>query len=191
MGNDAVREVRIKKFKALRKSLSQFIDLHLNDFSHLVHGENYSLTFDICFKDILLDDEADCISALRCKRKESLLPKPGNLLPELKKCCLNSNDRLKTLNKIEEQVGDVCKLTAESLKAANKQIEAVEMLTYTSNVSKNLMMDLLDLAQLDNNSFKINNQDYSLPEVIDEAFKVVGHIATSRRITLEPLILTE
>jgi hypothetical protein len=66
MGNEAVRELRCKKFKTLRTSLSKFIDLHLNDLSYLLHGETYSLTFDISFKDSLHDAETDCIKAVKC-----------------------------------------------------------------------------------------------------------------------------
>ena len=39
------------------------------------------------------------------------------------------------------------------------------------------MMDLLDLAQMENNTFKINQEYFSLTDVIDKACAVVGHIA--------------
>lgn len=65
----------------------------------------------------------------------------------------------------------------ESFKAIKKPLETIEMLTYTSNLAKNLMMDLLDLAQLENNTFKINKEVFSLFNVIKNAFMVVQHIA--------------
>lgn len=40
------------------------------------------------------------------------------------------------------------------------------MLAYTSSISKNLMMDLLDLAQADNNTFRLNEEAFSFPDVI-------------------------
>ncbi len=40
------------------------------------------------------------------------------------------------------------------------------MLTYTSKMAKNLMMDLLDLAQVENNSFKVSLAPFSLLKVI-------------------------
>ncbi len=81
MGNEAVRETRTKKFNAVRKELSKFIDIHLNDLSYFLHGENYSLTFDISFQESLVDGGSGCIRAVRCKRKEILQSKQGNLLP--------------------------------------------------------------------------------------------------------------
>ena len=44
-----------------------------------------------------------------------------------------------------------------------KQIEALNMITFTSTIAKNLMMDLLDLAQHDNNTFRVNEETFSLP----------------------------
>ena len=57
-------------------------------------------------------------------------------------------------------------LGQENLLRIKKQVEAVKMLTYTSSISKNLMMDLLDLAQVENNTFKVNEEVFSLQSVI-------------------------
>ena len=65
----------------------------------------------------------------------------------------------------------------ENLTCIKKQAEAVKMLTYTSSISNNLMMDLLDLAQANNNTFKVNEDVFSLLSIIKKAFKVVSHIA--------------
>jgi signal transduction histidine kinase len=56
------------------------------------------------------------------------------------------------------------------------------MMQYTSEVAKNLMMDLLDLAQIENNSFKITNERFSLFSAIKQAFNVVAHVATRRSV---------
>lgn len=49
---------------------------------------------------------------------------------------------------------------------------------------QNLMMDLLDLAQIENNTFKLNKAFFSLPEAITNAFQVVGHNAESKSLQL-------
>jgi len=53
---------------------------------------------------------------------------------------------------------------------------------YNSKIMKNLMMDLLDLAQMENNTFKLNKSFFSLTEVIDKACLVVNHIAHKKEI---------
>ena len=52
-------------------------------------------------------------------------------------------------------------------------------------MAKNLMMDLLDLAQLDSNTFRVNKEIFSVLTVVKDAFSVVGHIARLKEITLE------
>jgi signal transduction histidine kinase len=47
------------------------------------------------------------------------------------------------------------------------------------------MMDLLDLAQMENSTFQLNKQFFSLNDVISKAFDVVGHIASKKRVILE------
>jgi len=39
------------------------------------------------------------------------------------------------------------------------------------------MLDLLDLAQVENKTFNINKTNFSLMNVIDGAFGVVSHLA--------------
>jgi signal transduction histidine kinase len=46
------------------------------------------------------------------------------------------------------------------------------------------MMDLLDLAQMENNTFKINKANFALVDVIKDAFKVVQHSAKQKKIKL-------
>jgi hypothetical protein len=39
------------------------------------------------------------------------------------------------------------------------------------------MMDLLDLAQLENNTFKLNKEFFSMFYVIEKAFSLLSHVA--------------
>ena len=45
-------------------------------------------------------------------------------------------------------------------------IKSAQMMTYTSNIGKTLMLDLLDLAQVENSTFKLNKENFSLIQVI-------------------------
>ena len=45
---------------------------------------------------------------------------------------------------------------------------------------RNLMMDLLDLAQMEKNTFKLNKDFFSLYEVIKQAFTLVAHVANKK-----------
>ena len=57
-------------------------------------------------------------------------------------------------------------------------------LVFTSEIMHNLMMDLLDLAQLEKNTFKLNKGFFSIFDVFDKAFAVVGHLAGKKNIEL-------
>jgi signal transduction histidine kinase len=67
----------------------------------------------------------------------------------------------------------------------------IENLIDASKVAKNLMMDLLDLAQTENNTFRVNNSTISMLEVVEDAFTVVAHIAESKNVKLVPPQLKE
>lgn len=49
---------------------------------------------------------------------------------------------------------------------------------------QNLMMDLLDLAQIENNTFKLNKAFFSLPEAITQSLQVVSHNAESKKLAM-------
>lgn len=53
------------------------------------------------------------------------------------------------------------------------------------------MADLLDLAQLELNTFKLNKEFFSLFDAIEQVFSVLGHIAALKRVTLEVPQLSE
>lgn len=66
----------------------------------------------------------------------------------------------------------------------SKTLDMVRTLTYTSNMMRNLMADLLDLAQMEKNTFKLNKGFFDLFVVIQQAFTVVGHIASKKNLEL-------
>jgi signal transduction histidine kinase len=46
------------------------------------------------------------------------------------------------------------------------------------------MLDLLDLAQMENSTFKLNKEYFSVHDVINSAFGVVNHIAEKKKVEL-------
>ena len=50
---------------------------------------------------------------------------------------------------------------------------------------RNLMLDLLDLAQMESKTLKIHNEYFNLFDVIAKAFMLVQHIANEKDIKLE------
>lgn len=59
------------------------------------------------------------------------------------------------------------------------------MLRFNCEIMTNLMMDLLDLAQLENNSFKLNKVFFSLTDACKQAIQVVGHNASLKNVEIE------
>jgi signal transduction histidine kinase len=49
---------------------------------------------------------------------------------------------------------------------------------------ENLINDLLDLGNIENSAFKLQEEYFSLPEVILEAFEIVNSTATKNQIKL-------
>lgn len=58
------------------------------------------------------------------------------------------------------------------------------MMVSNSELMRNLMMDLLDLAQMEKSTFKLNENYFSLHDVIQKAFGVLGHIADRKQVQL-------
>ena len=56
---------------------------------------------------------------------------------------------------------------------------------FSSELMRNLMMDLLDLAQMENSTFKLNKGFFSIFDVINTAFILVGHVADKKKVVLE------
>ena len=65
-GNEASRDLRKKKLWILRKQLTKFTDLYLDDMSYLVDGSQHSVTLDICFDENQQLDTVECIKSIRC-----------------------------------------------------------------------------------------------------------------------------
>ena len=57
----------------------------------------------------------------------------------------------------------------ESSKGLIKTLTNVKMLSFNCEIMTNLMMDLLDLAQLENNSFKLNKVFFSFTDACKQA----------------------
>lgn len=49
---------------------------------------------------------------------------------------------------------------------------------------RNLMMDLLDLAQMEKNTFRVNQDFFNIMDCIKSAFDVVRHVAGKKKIQL-------
>ena len=59
------------------------------------------------------------------------------------------------------------------------------MMKFSSEIMRTLMMDLLDLAQMENSTFKLNKTFFSMSDVVKCAFTVVSHVADSKNVTLQ------
>lgn len=74
----------------------------------------------------------------------------------------------------------------------SKNLQLVRMLIANSVMMQNLMMDLLDLAQIENNTFKLNKAFFSLSDAVTQAYSVVQHNADRKGLQLVgPLIQPE
>lgn len=73
-------------------------------------------------------------------------------------------------------VGIIADSNTQDLKLA-KCIDSLKMSVFTAEIMQNLMMDLLDLAQMDNNTFKMNKTFFSIFDAIEQAFSVLSHLA--------------
>ena len=56
---------------------------------------------------------------------------------------------------------------------------------YTSQLMRILLLDLLDLAQMENNTFKMNFCDINLFDIFTKSFAIVQHYASLKHITFE------
>lgn len=67
-----------------------------------------------------------------------------------------------------------------------KKIEhELKKINFTAQMMRTLMLDLLDLAQMESHSLKINNEYFNLNEIIDQAFTMLNHLSTIKKITFE------
>ena len=56
---------------------------------------------------------------------------------------------------------------------------------FSSELMRNLMMDLLDLAQMENSTFNLNKEFFSIFDIINRATSLVGHVAEKKKVILE------
>ena len=70
----------------------------------------------------------------------------------------------------------------------NKTESQLRKTKYTSQLMRILMLDLLDLAQLEQQTFKINYSDIDLQDLIGQAFAIVEHHASLKHVIFETKI---
>lgn len=76
-------------------------------------------------------------------------------------------------------------MTNDSKDQDNKLVQCIDnlkIMVFTAEIMENLMMDLLDLAQMENNTFKMNKAFFSIFEAIEQAFSVVSHLAKLKQV---------
>lgn len=54
---------------------------------------------------------------------------------------------------------------------------------FTAETMRTLMLDLLDLAQMESHSLRINNNYFNLNEIIDQSFAILSHVSTMKKIS--------
>lgn len=89
------------------------------------------------------------------------------------------------LDAIQKKVSKILDKVNEEKMLLLKRADSVKMLIFNSAIMRNLMMDLLDLAQMENNTFNLNKSYFSVFDAIEKAFSVVSHVAERKSVTLE------
>jgi K+-sensing histidine kinase KdpD len=69
-------------------------------------------------------------------------------------------------------------------KHLQKSFNLAKSVKTNTTLMHNLMMDLLDLGQVENNNFKLNDAYFALDKVIEKACSVVLHNAASKDVRL-------
>lgn len=181
------RALHEKKVELLREHLHDFFDSSLDQIGHIVDGSTYDLTLRIQVPPGEFCD-AKYIQALQLTRKldPNLVDKLPSLLNASSKCVRIKKQRLDEISKAQEQLSHDL---GELKKFLSKRVESVKMMIFSSEIMRNLMMDLLDLAQMENNTFKLNKGYFSMTETVKKAFGVVGHVAEKKNVALvlEPI----
>lgn len=78
-----------------------------------------------------------------------------------------------------EHLAGIIEETREIISRAEKNIKFT---LNTSEMMRNLLLDLLDLAQFERGSFTINNEYFDLMQVIKKAFKTLEPLADLKEI---------
>ena len=56
---------------------------------------------------------------------------------------------------------------------------------------RTFMFDLLDLAQMESHSLRINDNYFNLNEIIDQAFMMLSHVSNMKKISFEKKVDAE
>ena len=70
----------------------------------------------------------------------------------------------------------------------NSILDLLEKQEYSSKLVENLINDLLDLAKIENNKFKLYEEYFNLPQTITETFQIMLFWANSKNIELSAQI---
>ena len=87
-----------------------------------------------------------------------------------------------------KELDELCEDMERSL--AKLEVSTARMV-FMSQMMRNLMWDLLDLAQLDRGSFNVNNEYFNLVQLLGKAFDMLEYHAEQKQITFESKLLTE
>jgi len=58
-------------------------------------------------------------------------------------------------------------------------------MTYSAQIMRNLMLDLLDLAQHENGTLKLVSECFSIIKAVKRSFALVSHVAALKRVELK------
>ena len=101
----------------------------------------------------------------------------------------SENEHKQYLSEIQTTINDVIAEAKAHNMLISENLNKIKMSLYSTQLVKNLMMDLLDLAQMESSTFKINKAQFSMFDAIEEAFVVVSHIAVTKNIKLVPPVV--
>lgn len=59
------------------------------------------------------------------------------------------------------------------------------MAKFSGDMMRSLMLDLLDLAQVERGTFRVNNEYFNLTQVLNNAFDVLQHQASQKKVHLK------
>lgn len=60
-------------------------------------------------------------------------------------------------------------------KTIDQAKKMIQLQLFSSSMNENLINDLMDMAKLENNKFKIHKEYFNLVEIIEQSFSVVFH----------------
>jgi signal transduction histidine kinase len=61
----------------------------------------------------------------------------------------------------------------------------INQMSFTSQMMHHLMLDLLNLAQFESGTFRINNGYFNLINLIKHSFKMLEHFSSKKNITFD------